>query len=417
MPKVITPLNNMQIQKAKPKNKNYTLADGDSLQLLIDTKGRKSWEFYYQSPTKHKRRKTSFGTFPKISLKEAREKKDTYKKLLFKDIDPIDHFKEKKKATSLSKSGQFNNVFNEWIEKQKPHLAQNTYERKKSLFEVDVLPFFENRNISTITHPEIVKLLENKSLNAPVVADRLFGYFNNLWKYATMKGYCNFNIIANIDKKTILSPTKQKHYSKVTDTKILKNLIQKIYTYDGHFSVKNALKLVLHIPLRASNLVELKWEYVDFNQKTITIPRGEMKVRNHNLPDYKIPITQEVINILQEQTKLSQGKEYVFISDNPNKPINRETPNRALERMGFNSEKDGNKQRLHSFRGTFRSLANTYQKEHNCSFEAKEQALDHTTKDVTERAYTNKSDYLEELKVLMNWWSNYILKLRKIREK
>lgn len=228
-----------------------------------------------------------------------------------------------------------------------------------------------------------------------------------------MKGYSNFNIIANIDKKTILTPVKQKHYSKITDIDILKKLIHKIYNYDGHPSVKNALKLVLHIPLRASNLVELRWKYVDFDKKTITIPRNKMKVKNHNIPDFKISLTKEVITILQEQAKISQGKQYVFISDNPNKPINRETPNRALERMGFNDTKDGTKQRLHSFRGTFRSLANTYQKEHNCSFEAKEQALDHTTKDITERAYTNKSDYLEELKILMNWWSNFILKLKK----
>ncbi len=412
MPKIITPLNTMQIQNAKPKNKNYTLADGDGLQLLIEPNGRKSWEFYYQSPTKHKRRKTSFSTFPKVSLKEAREKKEKYKKLLFQDIDPIDYYKKRKISTSLEQSGIFEKVFFEWIEKQKLYLAQNTYERKKSLFEVDVLPSFGKRHISTITHPEVVKLLESKSSFAPVVADRLFGYFNNLWKYATMKGYCNFNIIANIDKKTILTPAKQKHYSKITEIEILKRLIQKIYTYEGHFSVKNALLFVLHIPLRASNLVGLKWSYIDFDKKILTIPRSEMKISNHNIPDFKMPLSQEVIRILKEQAKLSQGNDYIFISDDFKKPINRETPNRALERMGFNCETNGTKQRLHGFRGTFRSLANTFQREHNCSFEAKEQALDHTTKDITERAYTNKSDYSEELKTLMNWWSNFIVKLK-----
>lgn len=412
MPKIITPLNTMQIQNAKPKNKNYTLADGDGLQLLIEPNGRKSWEFYYNSPTKYKRRKTSFSTFPKVSLKEAREKREKYKKLLFQDIDPIDYYKNRKASTSLEQSGMFDKVFYEWMEKQKLYLAQNTYERKKSLFEVDVLPFFNKRHISTITHPEVVKLLETKSSSAPVVADRLFGYFNNLWKYAAMKGYCNFNIIANIDKKTILIPVKQKHYSKITEIETLKNLIQKIYAYEGHFSVKNALLFVLHIPLRASNLVGLKWSYIDFGKKTLTIPRAEMKVSNHNIPDFKMPLTKEVIQILKEQAKFSQGKEYIFISDNPNKSINRETPNRALQRMGFNDENNGTKQRLHSFRGTFRSLANTFQKEHNCSFESKEQALDHTTKDITERAYTNKSDYSEELKTLMNWWSTYIMRLK-----
>ena len=71
-----------------------------------------------------------------------------------------------------------------------------------------------------------------------------------------------------------------------------------IYNYNGSHSIRNALKFVLHIPLRAYNLCSLKWEYINFKNKTLVIPRNLMKVKNHNLNDFQLPLTDEVINIL-----------------------------------------------------------------------------------------------------------------------
>jgi len=380
MPKISIPLNELKIKSAKPRTKEYTLSDGKGLHLLIKPNGTKLWEFVFTSPLLHKRRKSSFGTYPDVTLKQARNKREEYRKLIYDGKDPIDLKKELKRKSNLKEESIFKKVCYEWLEKQEDRLAATTYKRKVDLFKVDVISFFKNRSIDTIQHPEIVKLLEMKAIKAPVVADRLYGYLNNLWQYSTMKGYCDFNIIANIDKKIILPPIQKKHYSKITDLIILKELINAINNYHGNYSTKNALKFVLHIPLRASNLVGLQWEYIDFKNKLLTIPRGKMKVSNINLPDFKMPLSDEVIKILEEQKLFVHNQKYVFISDN-NKSlhINKETCNRALQRMGFNDEKRERKQRLHSFRGTFRSLAKTYQREHNCNNDIMEVMLDHHT--------------------------------------
>ncbi len=167
----------------------------------------------------------------------------------------------------------------------------------------------------------------------------------------------------------------------------------------------------MHIPLRAENLINLKWEYIDFNKKTLTIPRPLMKVKNENLPDFTMPLTAQVIDILKEQGLFSNGT-FVFKADGyADVPISKESPNRALQRMGFNNEIIGKKIRLHGFRGTFRSLADTHQMTHNVSKEAKERVLDHLPKSAVEMAYTHKADYIEELKILMQWWSDYLTKL------
>lgn len=405
------------LKSLKPRDKPYTIADGNGLSLLIKTDGTKLWEFRYTSPTTLKRRKSSLGKYPDVPLTLARDKARNYRELIAKEIDPIDNNKALKQKIKIDQKGIFDKVVDEWFVKQKKELATSTYTRKVGQFENDVKPFFKGRLISTIKHPEIVKLLEMKAIKAPESASRLFQYLNNLWQYATMKGYCDFNIIANIHKKTILTPPKAKNYPKITDTKILKELVNKIYHYKGAYSTKNALKLVMHLPLRADNLVNLKWEYIDLDNKILTIPRHLMKAKDENMPDFIMPLTHQVIEILEEQKLFASGT-FVFKTDGyANVPICSETPNRALERMGFNDEEIGKKTRLHGFRGTFRSLADTYQSKHNISKEAKERALDHLPKNAVERAYTHKADYINELEILMRWWSDYINNFLKDEDK
>lgn len=405
------------LKSLKPRDKPYTIADGNGLSLLIKTDGTKLWEFRYTSPTTLKRRKSSLGKYPDVPLTLARDKARNYRELIAKEIDPIDNNKALKQKIKIDQKGIFDKVVDEWFVKQKKELATSTYTRKVGQFENDVKPFFKGRLISTIKHPEIVKLLEMKAIKAPESVSRLFQYLNNLWQYATMKGYCDFNIIANIHKKTILTPPKAKNYPKITDTKILKELVNKIYHYKGAYSTKNALKFVMHLPLRADNLVNLKWEYIDLDNKILTIPRHLMKAKDENMPDFIMPLTHQVIEILEEQKLFASGT-FVFKTDGyANVPICSETPNRALERMGFNDEEIGKKTRLHGFRGTFRSLADTYQSKHNISKEAKERALDHLPKNAVERAYTHKADYINELEILMRWWSDYINNFLKDEDK
>lgn len=397
------------LKDIKLKEKAYTLTDGGGLQLLIKPNGTKLWEFYYQSPTLLKRRKTSLGVYPDVSLKIAREKRREYISFIQNNLDPIDEMKKIKLNSKLKKESILKNVVMEWFIKQKKELAPSTYKRKLDLFKNEVIPIFENREIKTIKHPEIVIILEKLTQRTPERALRLFNYLDNLWRYATMKGYCDFNIITNIHKESILKKVEKKHYSKITDLPILKELINSIYNdKEMHYSTKNALKFVLHVPLRANNLINLTWKQINFDNQLLIIPREQMKNYNKNLPDFTMPLSDEVINILKEQHAFTQNRKYIFMGNNGTH-INKDTPNRALKRLGFNDEKEERKQRLHSFRGTFRSLCETYEPEHHIDEKIQEIVLDHHTKSSTVMAYKNKAIYTQQLKPLMEWWSGFIV--------
>ena len=408
MPTVSKPLNDKQISNAKPKEKEYPLSDGGGLYLLIKPDGAKQWIFRYESPTQNKRRKTSFGTYPQNSLKEVRLKREMYQNLIKEGIDPIDEKRGVKAEAKREKESNFANVVELWLKDQEKRLSNNTFTRKKALFENTVLKAFSTRNIEEIDHTEIITIIENKALQTPETSRRLFTYLNDLWQFAVSRKYCKHNIVADIHKKSTLPTVKKVNYPKIVEPMILKELITTLYHYHGHYSTKNALKFVLHVPLRASNLVTLKWSFIDFEKQLLTIPRTEMKSKDKNVDDFKLPLTDEAIAILKEQYLYTSNQEYVFVTNN-GAHLNQETPNRALERLGFNDDLRGRRQRLHSFRGTFRSIVETNQMAHRCSYESREKVLDHAIGTQTERAYTNKADYTQEMRLLLNWWSGYIL--------
>jgi integrase len=137
-----------------------------------------------------------------------------------------------------------------------------------------------------------------------------------------------------------------------------------------------------------------------------------MKLTNINIDDFILPLTDEAISILKEQQGMqyyySNEDGYVFLGRDNNKPINKESPNKALYRMGFNDEKKGSKIRLHGFRGTFRSLVDTLDVDNKFSFETKERALDHHSKNLVVRAYNHKANYQEQMVELMAFWSEFI---------
>lgn len=403
-------LQDIQLRKAKIKDKEYFLNDGGGLRIAIKPNGSKVWEFRYT--LNGQRKKTSFKTYPTVSLKEARTKRQEYQELINKGIDPIANNKQLKEDLIIDTNGMFVNVANEWLNKESERTKENTHKNKIRAFEKDIIPFLKDKHIKDIEVKDIIKIIEIKQLQAHEVASNIFTYLDNLFRYAVLRNYCTRNILTDIRKSDIIKPKPVKHFAKITDPEILKELIGAIYNYSGSHSLKNALKFVLHVPLRADNLCNLQWNYIDFEKQLLTIPRSEMKIKDKNFDDFKMPLTDEVINILKEQHIFTGHQQWIFLGTNNRDPINNESPNRALQRMGFNDDKKGRKIRLHGFRGTFRSLIETLDEENKFSFEVKERALDHQEQSKVVRAYAHKSDYVKQLVPLMSFWSNFILGLK-----
>ena len=416
---MINKLNDRTIKSNKPKDKDYVITDGGGLQLNIRANNSKRWELIYKSPTTSKRRKYPLGLYPTITLSDARILRDANIKLIKNNIDPIDKKANDELVAKKDNNSNFILIADEWLSYEEKRTTPETHKRKKAILVNDSYPFFKNKSINDINHQDIIKVLEmrlNKTIhkssikakqnNGIETANKLFNYLDTIFKFAITKGLCKYNPFNDIIKDLVIPKAKTVHNPKLTETTDRKKLVNDVYNYQGHYSTINALKFALHIPLRADNLVNIKWEYINFDESSLTIPRELMKVKNHNLPDFKVPLSDEVVKILKEQYELTHFQDFVFLS-NAGKPINSNTPNGALKRMGYQD-----KQTLHGFRGIYRSLIDTHQKEHNLDYEVKRRFLDHHDENKVERAYNHRAEYFEQMKPLVKWWSEYIMNLK-----
>src|SRR5690242_21540688 len=110
------PLTDTAIRSAKPRTKPFKLFDGGGLYLEVGPAGGKWWRWKYRYGGKEKR--LSFGVYPDVSLKSAREKRDAARQQLAAGIDPG----QARKAGKLAQAGaeSFEAIAREWHAKFSP---------------------------------------------------------------------------------------------------------------------------------------------------------------------------------------------------------------------------------------------------------------------------------------------------------
>ncbi len=412
MARIVKPLSDKQIKEAKPKAKDYKLTDGDGLGLIVSKSGRKRWVFAFISPDTGKLNNTGLGNYPVLSLAEARDKRTELKKLVMRGIDPITE-KKRAKAQRISEHNlSFEKVFNEWLELEAKSILPQTLKTKRGRIENHVMPILKDRGIKSITHGEIADILKEMSKTTPQTAEIINQILNRVFLFAVSSGYAEVNIMANIDAKSLIPKTKVEHYAKLTERQDLKGFFNAIYDYPHFETIKNAMKLCLHLPLRAAPLSRLKWGYVNFDRRLLTIPRAEQKIKRSEIGDFKLPLSDEVMRILEDQAKLSRAYEHIFINSHFTGHIHKDTATNAIKGFDFRDRQTGRVVTLHSLRGIFMTQAFNNMQKHGVSKEAIKKALDHLHGDKVDLSYSEKADFLDELKILLDWWSGYILEIK-----
>lgn len=442
------PLSDTKIDKVKSTDKDQKLYDGDGLIIIIKPykkisiisddgtskettlQGSKLWRFKYQF--NGKQNTLSIGKYPETSLLDARKLSMEYRVLLAKGIDPSAKRKNEKAEikihATLDKEKQHNllkYVLQDFLIFKSHTISLGQVDRYQSRIKYYILPALGEKVMEDITDSDIIQCIKNvpnivtpkshKAIDGKAeTAHRVFDICKQLWKWAKANKRTPINITMEIDIKEIIPSSKgNHHYAKITDEKILGELIRAIDDYKHSKIVRNALRLVMILPYRAENLTTLRWDMIDFDKRILTIPRPEMKIPDPSLPDFVLPLPDQAISILNETQEITGWGPWIFhgIKDFEDH-MNKETCNKALRIMGFTDEAKSRKQTTHSFRGTFRSLSETYAHLHGATFETRERVLDHHENNKAIRAYTHMADYTEQMRPLLQWWADFLDKAK-----
>ncbi|BCA93896.1 integrase [Legionella antarctica] len=393
MARITKPLTNTEVKQAKPKEKVYSLSDGEGLQLRVKPNGSKLWLFDYYRPFTKVRTCLSFGSYPEVTIADARSKRKFARELLAKDIDPKEHRDENELKKEREHANTLKHIAAQWLEVKKSNVSTDHAKDTWSSLELHIFPSLGKlpiHKISAVKTIETIKPIAAKGSLETV--KRLCQRLNEIMIFAVNTGILTANPLAGISK-AFQTPTKQ-HLPTLTPDQ-LPELMQTIFTANIKRTTRCLIEWQLHTMVRPSEAAGARWEEIDFDSQLWTIPAERMKKKKEHM----VPLTDQCIALLESMKPMSGHREHVFPADrNPRTHINSSTANVALKRMGY-----GGQLVSHGFR----SLASTTLNEQGFDPDVIEAALAHTGKNEVRNAY-NRANYLARRKPVMEWWSNHI---------
>jgi integrase len=392
-------------EKAIRKNK---LADGKGLYLIIKANGSKMWRYDFRYGNKNL--SMSFGVYPEVTLKEAREKREESRQLLANNINPISAKRIKKASESLT----LQNVVDEWIELRKKSSSDATVIQNKRIIK-NITDWLGRVAIKDIKRIDIINILE-KMQNRGIIesAHRLLSIINKIYMYAVTKEYIEHNIIADIDKNSVLVPNKKdNHLPAVTEIEEIKQLLVDINSigekYRSDISTIFIFKLIPYVFVRNENIRLMCWNDLDLEKGFWAIPKDKMKMR----VDFICPLPRQVIKLIKEIEPYSRNRSrFVFPSPyKKDRGVSGATLSNTLNKLGYQD-----KHTFHGFRSMFSTIAHELYKEHGFHSDIIEACLAHKEKNKIKAAYNRESKfkYFEEKKELIQWYADWVDKLNYI---
>src|SRR5471032_1441065 len=157
MPKLATPLTDIQARTAKPKAKPYKLTDGGGLYFLVNTDCARYWRMDYRFGDA--RRTLAFGKYPDVTLAMARDKRAEARNLLERDIEPSQAKRIEKAARTTAAANTFEAVAREWHANKENSWQERTAKNVLHRLEKDVFPLIRKLPITDIKAPVMLDLL------------------------------------------------------------------------------------------------------------------------------------------------------------------------------------------------------------------------------------------------------------------
>jgi integrase len=417
-------LNELQIRAAKPKvrlakgsrgkdanipndqpaPRLTKLSDGGGLMLWIEPSGARRWRMAYRFGGKQK--SLAFGTYPQVSLAEARAARADAQKLLREGVDPAREKRSQKAAQALAQLNTFKAVAADMIAKrERDGRAERTIEKMRWLLGL-ALPALGAKPITDIKASEVLAVLQAVDRRGNhESARKLRAVIGQVFRYAMAINPDDKQITdltAGLRGPDVLTPLTVTPMAAITEPEPFGQLLRAIDDYQGAPETRLALMLLSLTFVRPGELRAARFEEFDLDAKAPEwiVPAERMKKRRA----HRVPLSRQAVAIVRELRTLARGPFLFACERTPTRCMSENTINAALRRMGYSKEEMCG----HGFRSAASSLLNESKLWHA---DAIEWQLAHLDKDRVRRAY-NRADFWEERCELMQCWADRCDELR-----
>lgn len=386
-------LTDRKIATAAVPAKIVRLHDARGLYVELHPNGGKYWRYRFSIDGLERR--LSLGTYPDVSLREARLRRDAMRARLAQGVDPSVERRESKRRRAAESAGTFAAVAREWASKQR-WTAKHADDVRRRL-EANLFPDLGALPIGAITAPVLLACLRRvEHRGAHDLAHRLLGVAGQVFRYGVAAGYCETDPSGAL--RGALTTHKARHQSAIRPEE-LPALLRAIDRYHeiGDRQTGLALRLLCLTFARTSELINATWDEfrdLDGEAPTWEIPAERMKMRQAHV----VPLAPQAVAILDELRAIGGGSRYVLPGRNPDKPISNNTLLFALYRLGYKS-----KMTAHGFR----AVASTALNEAGFRADVIEAQLAHAERDEVRAAY-NRALYMPERRTMLRQWADMV---------
>jgi len=391
-------LTDLKVRNVKPNGKVIKISDGEGLYLQVQPNGTKLWRLAYRFLGKQKT--LAIGTYPEISLQEARERKMEARKLLAQGIDPSEHKKDQIRAAKLASGQTFMAVAKEFLAKcEAKGYAKDTLDKKKWILNDLVIPVLGHRPIADIRPSEILELLSDIEASGRLeTAKRVRQTIGAVFRLAALTDRAPGDPTPVL-RGQIRAP-RVTSYPAIVRPDEFGELMRRISTIRSTI-IRLALEFQAFTFVRPVELRFATWDEIDLETSVWSIPAERMKMRRpHDVP--LVPATRQILREVRKYTGRSHG--FIFHSpQDPNKPISENTLNKNLWALGYKGRHCS-----HGFRSSASTLLNERKKYDKDVIEFQ---LAHLVGNETRRAY-NRAQWWDQRVQMMHDWADMIAEMR-----
>jgi integrase len=402
-------LSDLTIRQAKATGSHYTINDIDGLSLAVSGVGGKSWHFRYYWADKQKR--MSLGSYPEVSLREARALRDGARVLLSKGVNPRLDRKQKRQAVQLADQNTFKIVYEKWLDHRGLVLKegrQSTLSQIRRIFTKDVLPMIGRRSIYGLQRPDLLDVVAQiERRGALTAAEKVRTWFRQLFRYALVV-VPGLQQNPAFDLDVVALPQPPVRHNPFLRMEELPSMLQQLRNYPGRLQTQLGLRLLLLTGVRTGELRLATPDQFDLEAGLWIIPPEVVKQlqlgmrkagkRASDIPPYLVPLSEQALEVVRYLLDHLRPAQRYLLAHNSNltKRISENTLNAALKRIGYADQLTG-----HGIRGTLSTALNEigYPK---IWVDAQ---LSHTDPNKVSAAY-NHAEYVGQRRRMMQDWAD-----------
>ncbi|MCY9873218.1 tyrosine-type recombinase/integrase [Vibrio barjaei] len=392
----MTKLTNKELQALQPKATSYRISCGAGIGLyIVVAKNSKNFQFRYRRISDGKQTFIGLGSFTKgdISLAEARDKANEYRRMLKAGIDPKVAKNKDKLEVKTAHQNTLDAVFEQYFEFKKDDLAPNSVKMLLGTYNNHIKKPLGSVPLADITAPMAIAALKPLERKGQLTTLRsCCGYLNAVVNHAVNAGIVKYNPLSTIGK-TFKKP-KASNFAAIKPEQIGK-LVEFINDGDIPFLANKLIRFQLLTMVRPNEAAKAKWQEIDFDKKLWTIPAERMKSREEHV----VPLSEQAIEVLKEVAVINGDRDFVFTSLRvPKTHIWEGTATKILNANG-----------LATGHG-LRSLASSTLHAEGFDSMIIEACLSHKDGNAIRAAYNRRDNekFFERRRRLMDWWGSHV---------